>query len=106
MDQLIARAAFLGSPGQILAVLPQSRPIIIAVLFILFVWSSILAILVLRSIRRQRTIEAELKELKAEVDRLHQADERRSLTELRSNQRFLDKITLEPQHDRARENSQ
>jgi hypothetical protein len=97
MDQWIARGTALwGSLDRYLAPLPHSRPALFAALLVLFLWASVLAIAMLRSSRRQKRIEAAIRDINAEIERLHQAEERRTLVELRSNQHFLNEVTLTP----------
>lgn len=95
MDQWIASTSqFWLSLQQFFVALPQPR--LLAVFLILFLWSTALAIALLRLARRQKELEIALTEIKTEVDRLHLADERRTLVELRSNECFLTEIALGP----------
>lgn len=97
MDQWIARQAqlFFDQPVAILAALPQRWLALCAVLLVLSILSIVFTIVALRSSRRQKIIEIALAEMKVEIDRLQQAEERRTLVEIRSNGCFLNEMTLE-----------
>jgi hypothetical protein len=61
----------------------------------LFILTALVIIMMLRLVRKQRSIDKRLGHLRVEVEQLLQAEERRAMAEAKTNKNFLSGISLQ-----------